>query len=972
MHAAPQLEAGVPDGAYAAVTGDDKKVAATVKKANKTETSHASLFHHTIKGDIGHIAGAFTAVADLPETTPDEVHAKEQRYADLRRSRDWERAKVACDLWTAAFFARLTADGKAAVPTTRNIWDAISGHLPRGSVAALTTALADEQRFFHWPLEFPEVLAQGGFDVILGNPPWEKLTVFEREFFSGHPNIANENRATVRKRLIASLSDTNPMLFQAWQKQLHAASAESKFIQASANFPTSAQGDINLYALFSELAYRLTIVGGFSGQIVKTNLLSAPTWQRYTERLLTDRSLVSVYDFRNRSRWFPEIGYHERFTLLTISPRAGLSNIAMAFYLDNTEQIDDIKKSYTITVDDIIKLNPLTQTLPTFNTPVDKEVMLRIATNFPILFSTQSGWAVSYTRGLDMTVDDDLMYDLETLENEGFVLDVFMRFVKGSECFVPLTEGKLFHQFDHRFASFEGIPRDKRFGVKAPTHSVEAFQKTMRSYEILPRYWVKSDVNDEDRRQRKLPNDWAFCFRHTTNVVSNYRTSVATIVGPFAFSYQAPNISFSGSYPAQDAALLCALMNSFAFGYVTRQKFYGANLTKSILGQVQVPRCVDFAPFREKIITSVGELVWTSAILDNFIRSLGLPIKEREWNETTRASIRAEIDAVVFYLYGMNRREIEYVLSTFTILRDREEATVKEFATKKLILETWDRFVSEGTFDLAKLRDPEYVGRIADELLRTRAKLEETEQSQRALLALASKTPKPTLFVEGVTDVAIVEAAWSVFFPSEPIPVKVLAAGGTKEMGSLAGPGKALREVLGDKIVLALADNDAAGRRLIEKLGEGGQIKSGGRFKQLLNGIHWCLLKPTEGFTAAMKAHSIPNTYWPFTIEAAFSPSLRQAAEAAGAWEFSGQLQAEIFDNPDLARRLVALLPKLGPGDDAYWYLMAPAWEAKEPFAAWVTRPEQRTEMNYAAFEEIIRGLRDLLLGRNTGESRAA
>ena len=120
-----------------------------------------------------------------------------------------------------------------------------------------------------------------------------------------------------------------------------------------------------------------------------------------------------------------------------------------------------------------------------------------------------------------------------------------------------------------------------------------------------------------------------------------------------------------------------------------------------------------------------------------------------------------------------------------------------EYRTQRLVLEAWDRFVADGTFDVGRLRDPQYIDRVADELSKTRARLEETEGNQRALLILAAATPKPTLFVEGITDVSIIEAAWSVFFPNEPIPVKVLSAGGTKEMGSLAGPGKALREVLG-------------------------------------------------------------------------------------------------------------------------------------------------------------------------------
>jgi N-6 DNA Methylase len=136
------IEAGVPDGAYAAVTGDDKKVATIIRKANKAEANQTSLFRHNVAGEIEKIADAFVTVAELSETTPDDVHAKESRYAGLRRGGEWERAKWACDLWSAAFFAPLTADGKAAMPMTRNVWDAIAGHLPQGSVAALATALA--------------------------------------------------------------------------------------------------------------------------------------------------------------------------------------------------------------------------------------------------------------------------------------------------------------------------------------------------------------------------------------------------------------------------------------------------------------------------------------------------------------------------------------------------------------------------------------------------------------------------------------------------------------------------------------------------------------------------------------------------------------------------------------------------------------------------------------------------------------
>jgi len=378
------------------------------------------------------------------------------------------------------------------------------------------------------------------------------------------------------------------------------------------------------------------------------------------------------------------------------------------------------------------------------------------------------------------------------------------------------------------------------------------------------------------------------------------------------------------------------------------------------------------------IQSRVLELTYTSKTLRPMAQRFGYDGPPFRWDPDRRSLLRAELDAYYAYLYGLTRRELEYILDpkavmgedypseTFRVLKENECKQFGEYRTRRLVLEAWDRFVVDGTFDVSRLRDPQYIDRVSDELSKTRAWLEDTERNQRALAMLAAETPKPTLFVEGSTDVTIIEAAWSVFFPSEPIPVKVLPAGGTKEMGSLSGSGKALREVLGERVVLALADNDGAGRRLIED----GHIKKGGLFKQLSNGIHWCLLKPTETFATAMKAHGIPAAYWPFTIEAAFPPSVRRAAESTGAWSFSGELQAEFFDNPEVGRRLASLVQRLHPDDDAYWYLMAPTPEAKEAFADWVTRSERRTEGNYAAFEEVVRGLRDLLARRSSGEKR--
>jgi hypothetical protein len=345
-----------------------------------------------------------------------------------------------------------------------------------------------------------------------------------------------------------------------------------------------------------------------------------------------------------------------------------------------------------------------------------------------------------------------------------------------------------------------------------------------------------------------------------------FRTSIAAAIPRVGVGHTLPLFFLNTAQTLPWCAFLGNL-NALCFDFVVRQKLAGHHLTYTVLRQLPVLSPETYRPSDLRFIGErIIELTYTADDMRAFAEDLGHTGPPFRWDPERRALLRAELDAYYAYLYGLTRRELEYILDpkavmsedypseTFRVLKENEIDEFGEYRTQRLVLKAWDRFADDGTFDPARLRDPQYIDRVADELSKARARIDETERNQLALMTLAAAAPKPTLFVEGTTDVSIIEAAWSVFFPDELIPVVVQSAGGTKEMGSLAGPGKALRIVLGDKTVLALADNDSAGRKLIDD----GHIKKGGLFKQLANGVHWCLLKPTDDFAAVMKAHSIP------------------------------------------------------------------------------------------------------------------
>jgi hypothetical protein len=897
----------------------------------------------------------------------------------------WERAKWACDLWAAAFFAPLNNEKIASIPTTGHVWDAASGRPPQGRVAGLTIELALAQPFFHWPLEFPEIFAVGsaaGFDVMLGNPPWERIKLQEKEFFATRDRaIAEAANKPARERLIDALyaSDVSPekrALGAEWVQAKHASECGAKFARESGRYPLTAIGDINTYAIFAETFLRATRSNGRAGFIVPTGIATDDTTKAFFDGLMRTERLISLFAFENEEFVFPNIHHSTRFCLLTLGgAEHGTSEPTFVFFARNTAHLSDDRRKFTLSSRDIALINPNTHTCPTFRSKSDAELARTIYRRVPILIdqhaeTKNNPWNIRvHTRIWHMTEDAKWFRTAKRLQADGATKSGIGWEEPEEARWVPLYEAKMIHQFDHRWSTYE-LAGDEE------TRELSLSEKQNPSYLVLPRYWVPEAEVERRLSEQHWSHGWLFGWRETTSA-HVIRTLISAVTPRSAVGHKFPLL-----FSDRNASMLCALianLDSLVTDFCARQKVGATSLGLFTLQQLPVipPDSYgeqEIAFIRDRVL----ELTFTANDVRSFAEDLGYDGDPFKWDPDRRALLRAELDAYYAYLYGLTRRELEYILDpktvmgedypseTFRVLKENEINEFGEFRTERLVLEAWDRFVADGTFDPARLREPQYIDRVAQELTATRARLEQVEQDSKALLNLARATPKPTLFVEGVTDAKIIEAAWTVFFPKEPMPVKVIAAGGTKEMGSLAGKGKALRDVLGQQVVLVLADNDSAGRQLTED----GHVRKGGSWRQLPNGIHWCLLRPTAAFAAAMKTHNVPTDYWPFTIEAAFSPALRRQAEAAGAWRFSGAPQAELLDNPDLARRLFTVVPKLGPDDDAYWYLMAPHPEAKEAFAAWVTDAKQRTEANYAAFEEIVRGLRTVLAFRR-GNSEA-
>lgn len=376
------LQDGIPDGAYKALTGDDKAVAARVKALNKRHKQGEQSLRPVVE-QRRDLASDYRDLREMPDDTPEAVRDKEALYLLLRE--DGLTARTACDLWTYAFFAPLTVESEALVPTSD---DVRSQH--RAQVNGDAMAASREHPYFHWPLEFPDVFNDGGFDVVLGNPPWERYALQEKEWFASRDqSVANARNAAARKRAITALADSNPGLHADFEAAKHLAEAQSDFTRASGRFPLGAKGQINLYQVFIEQDRALLKRAGRAGVIAPTGIATDNNTKDLFGDFVSRGQLVSLYDFENRKKLFPIPSYW-KFSLVTLAGTAQSGPIDFAFFLYHTTDLADDERRFTLSAEDFALINPNTGNCPIFRTRRDAELTRQIYRRVPVLLDERA------------------------------------------------------------------------------------------------------------------------------------------------------------------------------------------------------------------------------------------------------------------------------------------------------------------------------------------------------------------------------------------------------------------------------------------------------------------------------------------------------------------------------------------------------------------------------------------------------
>jgi hypothetical protein len=653
---------GIPDEAFEPIEGDDQAVAKALKKRNRDAR-------------------------------------KGQDREPLAAGNECEDAWFLADAWCAAFVWPKQKGPLEEGALTEDLWRRMKKD-PASTPEVTRTEvqrLAQEYSFFHWHLAFPQVFSAGGFDVVLGNPPWERIKLQEQEFFSARSRaIANATHAAARKKLIAALPETAPGLWSAWGAACRKAEGQSHFVRQSGRYPLSGKGDVNTYALFAEHNRALLGPRGRAGFIVPTGIATDDTTKEYFGALLGGAELAGFFGFENEELVFPDVHHAFKFALLCVDRSGSSARADLVFFARDVSALADPLRRVSLSPSDFVLVNPNTRTCPTFRSRRDADLNLALYRRAGVLLREDdpegNPWGLRFSAMFHMSNDSALFSTAAELEARGFRRQG-NQYALGVRRMLPLVEAKMVQHFDHRFGTYAGQTEAQANQGKLPELDDAAHADPHLS--TSPKYWVE-EAEAQARLGERWRRGWLLGWRDICRS-TDQRTVIASLI-PRAGTGD----TFLLAMPSVDPRLVACLyanLCSFVLDYAARQKVGGTHLKYHVFKQLPVLAPSAYAapapwnPDRsicDWLVPRVLELAFTAWDLEPFARDCGHDGAPFRWDRERRARLRAELDAAFFHLYGLPRDDAACILDTFPVVRKNDEKTHGDYRTRRVVLEAYD------------------------------------------------------------------------------------------------------------------------------------------------------------------------------------------------------------------------------------------------------------------------------------------
>ncbi len=402
---------------------------------NATEVQQNDFFVDNLSARFDELRGVMQELAAMRDTTAHEVEQSKRLWQGsiapklkllsralsficTRRALLAEGDKAGCEALdkTPDLLAQLFDEAKTKTAALRQV-----------------EAYAQRFRFFHYEVAFPEAFAGAhkGFDVIVGNPPWDKTKFTDTDFFpqyhSNYRSLKNSEKVAVQKRLLGS--EHIAAAYQSVQRDTETANNYYK-----AAYPLNkGAGDGNLFRFFVERNLRLLTPGGSLNYVLPSALMFEEGSTNLRRYIFSECRMPFFYSFENREGIFPDVDSRYKFALMqvvNISPDAeSVAPIDTAFYVLNAADLQRPELHVPYPLATVQALSPQHWSLMELRDGADLPILQKCYTAFPAL---SPDW-LDFRRELDMTNDKDLFIE------------------HAAPGLLPLYEGKMVWQYSHVF-----------------------------------------------------------------------------------------------------------------------------------------------------------------------------------------------------------------------------------------------------------------------------------------------------------------------------------------------------------------------------------------------------------------------------------------------------------------------------------------------------------------------------------------
>lgn len=742
------LADGIPNDAFAPLGQDDKKFCSELKKENAKYRKYLKDYP-VPAGSLYEDALLETdeEIDALSEDTTDDVEIKRALYKEHELEVAESLSNRSANLFLSAFFT----EKREGEPIPRSV--TLKRLLNKEQLLAederiinRAQEIAKENNFFNWKFEFPLVFKDGGFDIVLGNPPWDKVKIKAEEFFATRvPEIAKAQNGSKRNKMIEKLvegTEQEKRYYMEFHEAQHSVACQNTFYHLSkedgAQYPLSGIGDVNLFALFIEMTSKIRKDKGSIGMVVPTGFCTADTTKDLFRHFVDSSTVHSIFDFENSNsvmvrlqngkertvneRIFPAIDGRTKFSLFTSKKT---SQADYAFFLHTVKDLDDQRRHFEMSTDEIRLLNPNTLTLPVLRSRKDFEVIKKIYLNSRAVWTENeeggNTFGLSLQTMFHMTNDSGLFYGTP------------------SPTRLPLYEGKFISIYDHRFNSYEG-DMDSNGNPKERETTLD--EKRDPNFELTPQYYVELDdihkkcgvdrtvtksvkkvISDnpygqdewfvsqeslplEEQKDTERLKKWCLGFRNISNA-TNKRTFLCCI---FPLSGVGNKITLINDVKLSTSLLFVANTSTFVFDYAVRSKVGGTDINNFYFKQFPIIAPDRYTDNERRFAISYAKKLLGTTNKMAEILECSVTI----WNPDERAVLISRLDAFYAMKYGLSREDFEFILdpeavmgkgyptSTFPQIRDNEIAQYGEYRTKILALKAYDELKENGLWQLSE------------------------------------------------------------------------------------------------------------------------------------------------------------------------------------------------------------------------------------------------------------------------------